>query len=297
MIIRILLLSLLLAHPVKSARAASETSTQLFQENGIYEPIDKEPKEFHSLPKGAPKALRYYKIGARFPSCGIVVFGATTSTLLPILETEAGDQFPNCYSVDNAIAFAYENRTIFVYQYTTQDTRNSSEVQYFFVAIDQNEGVLPLNELNDDNPPTGTTIRQAASWAIMKLHSKSLRGTSVAFQERDSIISQYGLFALDFDSANKQCKIVALPSKIGGASTQFQSSCDAPVATTLLRSNGKDFFIVMLEVRPRKFKGYIASIQDGVAAMETEILSKLADSASSGKVLQLKSQLKKVLGM
>jgi hypothetical protein len=291
------MLSLLLAPSVKSALAENSTSTQLFQANGVYEPIDKEPKEFHSLPKGAPKALRYYKKGARFPSCGIVSYSAAVSTFLPILETEVGNQFPNCYSIDDAVAFAYENRTIFVYQYTTQETRNNSEVQYFFVTTDQNEGILPLPELNNDNPPNGSTVRLAASWALMKLHRKSLQGTSFVFQERDSVTSQYGLFALDFDRANKQCKIVALPSTLGGAPIQFQSSCDAPVATSLLRSNGKDFFIVMLEVRPKKFKGYIASIQNGTAAMETEILSKLTSSASSGKVLQLKSQLKRELGM
>ena len=59
------------------------------------------------MPVDAPKPVLYFLDKARTPSCGLLPYTRGASMIIPILETDSGEDFPYCLDVTDGAMFRY----------------------------------------------------------------------------------------------------------------------------------------------------------------------------------------------
>lgn len=246
-----------------------------------------------SLNKDAPRIVRYFNEGARMPSCGLITKKALKNALTPILNVDAGEDFPNCASLNKAVAFNIQGEKVIAVQYSSQETRNEIEQQYFFAKQTTDGDLQPISLLNDATPPKAKTISQITAWAQLQI-DKNRNVNHSTFLEKDSVATPNGYYGIRENKVEHICTFIASPAIGEEEPLVATRGCTRFLASTVLAGKS-EYFVGLYEGLDNKPASIIFSISNSKVKAEVGIEEKLNNASASGKILTIKNALKKLI--
>ena len=245
------------------------------------------------LPRGAPRAVMYYKGRASTPSCGLLPGSSAAKMITPILETESTESFPYCLAITEGAAFSLQGARYFVFGYRQRDTREDSSSGYFFVR-QSSDALLPLEKLNGETTPERKSIQYMASWAKSSLVSLNNEKDSYRTETSNSIVMDSAFLNVSRNEATGSCRTVVDSTAADSGFAPVTTSCKAILATTALTSGSSSYFIVLMAPEDRQPKGQIFAVSGNAVREDSELEKKVGVEISSGKVLNVKAALRKM---
>lgn len=245
------------------------------------------------LPADAPQPVLYYLGRAKAPSCGLRLAegGKPGGTILPMLETEPGDDFPYCEEVTDEAAFEFGGNAGYVFRYRQRDTRQDTSAAYFFVQ--QVNGVWrALDGLNGATTPENKSIRTIAAWGKSKLVGAANEKDGYQTLAPDSISTESALLHVSRNAAAGQCRVVVEPVDAKSSLEPVTAPCASVLATTFLSGKDGGYFIVLIEGSDHATAGRILSVQKDVVQESMDLEKRLATEIAAGKILPVKAALR-----
>lgn len=245
------------------------------------------------LPADAPQPVLYYLGKSKAPSCGLRLAegGKPGGTILPMLETEPGDEFPYCEEVTDEAAFEFGGNAGYVFRYRQRDTRQDTSAVYFFVQ--QVNGVWrALDTLNGATTPENKSIGTIAAWGKSRLVSAANEKDGYQTLAADSISTESALLQVSRNAAAGQCRVVVDPVDAKSGLEPVTTPCASVLATTLLSGKDASYFIVLIESADHATAGRIFSVQKDVVQESADLEKRLATEIAGGKILPVKAALR-----
>jgi len=245
------------------------------------------------LPADAPQPVLYYARKAKTPSCGLRPMdqGQPSATILPMLETEPGDDFPYCEAVTDEAAFEFGGNAGFVFRYKQRDTREDSSAAYFFVL--QTDGAWrPLDKLNSVTTPGNKSIRTIAAWGKSKLVGEANEKEGYQTIAADSMSTESSLLNVSRNATTGQCRIVVDLVEAKSSFAPLDAPCASVLASTLLTAKDASYFIVLFEGTDHQTAGRVFSVQEKSVQESTDLEKRLAAEIAGGKILPVKAALR-----
>lgn len=244
------------------------------------------------LPVDAPKPVLYFLGEARTPSCGLLPSTRGASMIVPILETDSGEDFPYCLEVTDGAIFRYGRDTGLVFRYLQRDTREESSTNYFF-ALQTSTGLAPLDKLNDETPPQKKSIRYLAAWAKLRLVSLDNEKDSYHTSLSDSIVTDSAILSVSWNAAARSCRTAADLVSTQGTLEPVTVACNSVLASTSFVSRKAVYFIVLLDTGDHRTKGLIFEARGCTIREATDMEQRLANQISSREILKVRESLRK----
>lgn len=245
------------------------------------------------LPADAPQPVLYYAGKAKAPSCGLRLAegGKPGGTILPMLETEPGDEFPYCEEVTDEAAFEFGGNAGYVFRYRQRDTRQDTSAVYFFVQ-QVNGAWHPMDTLNGATTPENKSIRTIAAWGKSKLVGAANEKDGYQTLAADSISTESALLQVSRNAATGQCRVVVDPVDAKSSLEPVTTPCASVLATTLLSGKDASYFVVLIESADHTTVGRIFSVQKNVVQESANLEKRLATEIAGGKILPVKAALR-----
>jgi hypothetical protein len=244
------------------------------------------------LPVDAPKPVLYFLDKARTPSCGLLPSTRGASMIIPILETDPGEDFPYCLEVTDGALFRYGRDTGFVFRYRQRDTREDSSTNYFF-ALQTSTGLAPLDKLNYETPPLKKTTRYLAAWSKLRLLSLENEKDSYQTSLSDSIVTESAILSVSRNATARSCRIAADLVSIQSYPESVTMSCNSVLASTSFISRKAIYFIVLIDTEDHRTKGLIFEARGNIIRESADMEQRLANQVSSRKILKVRESLRK----
>jgi len=220
--------------------------------------------------------------------------GQPGATILPILETEAGDDFPYCEAVTDEAAFAFGGKTGYVFRYKQRDTREDSSAAYFFVL--QSGGAWQaLDKLNGATTPANKSIRTIAAWGKSKLIGEANEKDGYETIAADSMSTESSLLNVSRNATTCQCRLVVDLVDVMSSFAPVDAPCASLLASTLLPGKDTSYFIVLFEGGDHQPVGRIFTVQEKSVQESADLEKRLATEIAGGKILPVKAALRAIV--
>ncbi|HMK56609.1 MAG TPA: hypothetical protein VK448_08245 [Dissulfurispiraceae bacterium] len=267
---------------------------------GDQTPLDKvelirqaQKPRFASLPKDAPKPVLYFLENATVPSCGLLA-SEKSSMITPMLETDPGENFPNCLEVTDGAMFRYRGVDGYVFRYRQRDTREDVSTVYYFVRK-TSDGLQPIDKLNMETTLKNKSIKYIAAWAKFRLISLENEKDSQETSIQHSIISDAAIVNVSRNSETGSCRTVADTVFTESGIDPVSATCSAILSSTSLVRGKATYFIVLIGDESLLTKGQIFSVRDNKIHRAADLEKRLSSDIGSGNILEVKEALRKYL--
>jgi hypothetical protein len=242
-------------------------------------------------PADAPAVRFYFNAGDSAPSCGLLV--AAGQRIVPLVEPDAGADFPQCTGVPSALVLQQGAARYFLLRVRQRDTREDSSLTDLLFQ-DRDGMPVPLEDLAGLAAPDGKPLSQVAAWLRARWANQAdAQQGAKAWPEHTATTP--GAYLTVAQLKGSQCQFALGSPERATPSLKVAKHCAGVMATSAFQEGAVSWFVVLLNAGAPGRQALVFAVDAQGAREVPEWGEALGAKARDGKILPLRQEVQKLV--